>query len=635
MNRIPSSSQADHTSGEPRYSTAWLMTILVGSVFIVETLVMVILPFLPPMSDAAATLLDASLLSIILFPIFYFQAFRPLVRNIAERKQGEIRLRALLDTSVMGVIVIDQQCRIVEFNPASEAMFGYTRDEVIGNNVNMLMPEPARSLHDTYVQNYKVSGVGKIIGYSRDVIARRRDGSTFPMELFVDQVNTGSSSLFIGFLKDVTERKRMEETLVESEEKYRELFDNANDFVYSTDMNGVFVSANRSLANCLGYDRDELIGAHISMILAPESLAIAQQMTARKLAGEADVTQYELEIVSKDGHATPVELNTKLVHKDGNPVLIQGTGRDITERRKGEEAQRLAALVFKNSNEAVMITNEDNCIISVNPSFTRLTGYAPDEVIGRNPRILSSGRQDQVFYRQMWEKLSTTGKWQGELWNKRKDGGVFAEWLSINTILDANNSVYRRVAIFSDITEKKEFDELIWRHANFDTLTQLPNRRLFGDRLEQEIRKSSRVGLPMALMFIDLDKFKEVNDTLGHAQGDLLLVEAARRITECVRESDTVARMGGDEFTVILSELDDVSSVERIAQNVIDVLARPFQLSDGLVEISASIGISLYPDDAAETEELLKHADKAMYASKNLGRNRFVYFSTARPSSPS
>jgi diguanylate cyclase (GGDEF)-like protein/PAS domain S-box-containing protein len=422
------------------------------------------------------------------------------------------------------------------------------------------------------------------------------------------------------------ELRRMDESLRESEAKYRELFDNAIDYLYSTDANGIFTSVNKSLFNRLGYSREEIVGAHIGLILSPENLAIAQQMTARKLAGEAASTQYEMEILSKSGEIISVELSSRLIYQDGKPVGVQGTGRDITERKRAEQEQRLAALVFQSCNEAMMITDADNLIITVNNAFTRITGYLPEEVIGKNPKILNSGRQDQAFYEQMWHTIKTTGQWQGELWNKRKNGEIFAEWLSINTVRNARGFVHRRVALFSDITQKKESDEEIWRHANFDSLTQLPNRRLFRYRLEQEIRKSNRAGLPLALMFIDLDRFKEVNDTLGHDQGDQLLTQTAQRIVECVREADTVARMGGDEFTVILSEIDDMASINRVAQDIIATLEKPFQLPGGHAEVSASMGITFYPRDASNIEDLLKKADKGMYSAKKQGRNQFAYF---------
>jgi len=299
------------------------------------------------------------------------------------------------------------------------------------------------------------------------------------------------------------------------------------------------------------------------------------------------------------------------------------------EHKDSEAELQMAALVYQISSEAMTITDANGAIISINPAFTQLTGYLPEEVIGKNPSILKSGRQDQAFYQDMWRSLNATGHWQGEIWNRRKDGAVYAEWLTINVTRNADGSIHRHVALFSDITEKKKSDELIWRQANFDPLTQLPNRRLFRDRLEQEIKKAHRAGLSLALLFIDLDRFKEVNDTLGHDVGDLLLLQAAGRLRDCVRDTDTVARLGGDEFTVILAELADTSQVDRVAQSITQKLNESFQLGNETVYVSGSVGITLYPADASDAEDLLKNADQAMYVSKNAGRNRFSYFTNA------
>ncbi|NTV11888.1 MAG: EAL domain-containing protein, partial [Zoogloea sp.] len=248
---------------------------------------------------------------------------------------------------------------------------------------------------------------------------------------------------------------------------------------------------------------------------------------------------------------------------------------------------------------------------------------------GKDPKILKSGRNDEAYYRRMWQALNDTGQWQDEMWNRRKDGQEFAEWLTINTIHDAQGKVMRRVAIFSDITERKRSEDIIWRQANYDALTSLPNRRLFRDRLDQEVDKARRTSGTafLALLFIDLDRFKDVNDTLGHEVGDRLLIEAAQRIGACVRSSDTVARLGGDEFTVILPAMDETSRVEQVAQAIIRALSNPFRLgAKEPVYISASVGITLYPGDAEDSQTLLKTADQAMYAAKNQGRNRFSYF---------
>jgi diguanylate cyclase (GGDEF)-like protein/PAS domain S-box-containing protein len=296
------------------------------------------------------------------------------------------------------------------------------------------------------------------------------------------------------------------------------------------------------------------------------------------------------------------------------------------ERNQTGEALRLAASIYQNTSEAMMITDENNKIVAINPAFTEVTGYREDEVLGKDPRMLASGSHDEEFFQSMWNTLKTTGGWQGEIWNRRKNGDEFVEWLTINTIYDIQGDVYRRVSLFSDITDRKKADALIWRQANYDTLTQLPNRRLFTDRLEQGTKIARREGLHLALLFLDLDRFKEVNDTLGHHVGDELLVDAARRIKSCVRESDTVARLGGDEFTVILNELHDLSCIGSISQKIIDTMAKPFQLRDEQIFISASIGITVYPEDGLLSEELLKNADQAMFAAKQNGRNRINYF---------
>ncbi len=284
---------------------------------------------------------------------------------------------------------------------------------------------------------------------------------------------------------------------------------------------------------------------------------------------------------------------------------------------------QLAATIFEASSEAMIVCDENNHILTVNPAFTTLTGYSADEVLGKNPSLLKSGKQPLSFYEQMWHQINNQGRWDGEVWNLRKDGELYAEWLSINVIENGDGTPKRYVAIFSDITEKKQADELIWTHANYDQLTHLPNRRLFRDRLEQSIKSACRSKIAFALMFIDLDRFKQVNDTMGHDVGDQLLKEAALRIHQCVRDMDTVARMGGDEFTVILSQISDPAYAGRVAESIIEKLKAPFTLAGKEMHVSASIGIALYPADGIDAESLLKNADSAMYAAKLSGSGRY------------
>ncbi len=296
------------------------------------------------------------------------------------------------------------------------------------------------------------------------------------------------------------------------------------------------------------------------------------------------------------------------------------------EQSHARNEQKIASLVYQNTSEAMIVTDANNTIIAVNPAFVKVTGYTADEIIGKNPRILQSGKHDKAFYDNLWQALNSTGKWQGELWDKRKNGETYPKWLTIDSILNKDGALQGYLALFSDISLFKKAEDLIWQQANYDSLTGLPNRRMFNDRLNQEIKKVQRTKLEIALIFLDLDRFKEINDSLGHAMGDKLLKEAAQRLRGCVREVDTVARLGGDEFVIILTGIDEPEAIDGVAKNILTILGQPFWLENETAYISASIGIALYPGDARDAVTLIKSADQAMYNAKKKGRNCYSYF---------
>ncbi len=289
----------------------------------------------------------------------------------------------------------------------------------------------------------------------------------------------------------------------------------------------------------------------------------------------------------------------------------------------------LARKVIEASQDGVMICTADGAIEFVNPAFTALTGYEADEVMGLQPSILRSGRQDRVFYDAMWQALRDKGAWQGEIWNRRKDGEIYAEWLSITAIRDESGVVSQYAAVFSDITERKRMEERVKSLAYFDSLTGLPNRRLLHDRLALAMASAHRHETQLAIMFLDLDLFKRINDTLGHAAGDAMLIETGRRLQSVVREGDTVARLGGDEFIVLLSEIADTADTAKLAERIIGEVRKPVTWEGRKLYVTTSVGIAVYPDDATDPEELLKSADIAMYRSKDLGRNNYHLFSAA------
>ena len=459
----------------------------------------------------------------------------------------------------------------------------------------------------------------------------------------------GQPTLLAGGTVNITGQKQAELALRASEERANRLAtmlrlvsDNVPDMIWAKDLNRRYLFANKAICEQLlgasstdePLGRDDLFFAQRQRASHPED---ANWHTFGEICRDTDGDTLRSgkpmrfdeagfvggRFVSLEVHKAP------LVDDHGQLMGVVGTARDVTEQKAAQDKLRLASLVLEHSSEALLATDADNRIVEVNPAFTALTGYTRDEVLGRNPSLLSSGRQGPDFYKAMWHDLTTQGHWQGELWNQRKNGEVFAEWLTINTIYHPDGSVHRRVALFSDVTQKKLAEELIWKQANFDALTGLPNRRMFLDRLAQDLLKAQRSGHRLAVFFLDLDHFKEVNDRLGHETGDLLLREAAQRLSACVRASDTVARLGGDEFTVILPDVDAPARVETIAHNIIGALSRPYALNGHLAHITVSIGITFYPQDATDIESLLENADQAMYEAKRNGRNSFDVFTRA------
>lgn len=294
-------------------------------------------------------------------------------------------------------------------------------------------------------------------------------------------------------------------------------------------------------------------------------------------------------------------------------------------RYEGEQL-KLAALVFGNNSEAVMISDVHNHIITVNRAFTEITGYSESEVLGQNPRLFASGHHDQKFYRDLWQAVLEQGCWRGEMWNRRKNGEVYPEWLSITLVRDERGDVTHHIGIFLDITERKRREEKMGHLANFDQITDLPNRTLLNDRMEQTIASIERRGGYAAVLFIDLDHFKQINDSLGHDLGDVLLKQLTLRLHNCLRRSDTLARFGGDEFVVLLTDVKDGGEAAMVAEKMLASLKEPLDVSGHSLHVAISIGIALCPDDGVDTVSLLRNADLAMYRAKESGRGRYAFY---------
>ena len=433
------------------------------------------------------------------------------------------------------------------------------------------------------------------------------------------------------------ERKHAEKALqlvqareAEALQEFRLMLDMSGEGFWKVNTStGYLLEVNDAYCHMVGYARDEIVGSHISKF---EAVELSQEIIAEHIQRiiELGTDRFETRHRHRDGHLLDIEIVVSYIRETDCAIAFM---RDVSGRKQTEEAMRIAAITF-DTQEGIMITDADATILRVNQAFRDITGYSAAEVIGQNPRIFQSGRHDAVFFQSMWSELLATGKWAGEVWDRRKSGEIYPKLMTITAVRDDSQRATHYVAVFRDISNRKKSEQEIHQLAFYDSLTQLPNRRLLADRLQQAVAASVRNGKHGALLFLDLDHFKTINDTQGHVMGDQLLIEVARRLQICVREGDSVARLGGDEFVVVLEGLsrdakEAASQTELIADKIRNELGKPYVLNDFECLSTASIGISLFLGHRESAEDLLKHADVAMYQAKSAGRNAIRFFDPA------
>ncbi len=412
------------------------------------------------------------------------------------------------------------------------------------------------------------------------------------------------------------------------------IFESNPDALLIIDIDRVIVMANRQAAVLLGYEQGELQGRKFETVV-PDRMRASHallQPSLRKAGGKAPAQPQESLILRKDGQEIDVEFNVKPVRTD-HGVLVACTLSDIRARNRAEAELRISATAFE-SNDGIVVTDAKGVIQRINQAFTQISGFSLADLVGRTTDMLRSSRHDNEFYAAILDEIRKSGGWQGEMWAKRRSGEEYPVWLNISVVHDKEGRVTHFVGSHSDITERKQAEAEIKDLAFFDQLTGLPNRTLFGDRLKQAIRSADRSGHYGALLFIDLDNFKELNDTMGHDIGDKLLRQVAKRLISFIREVDTVARLGGDEFVVILGDLHKEESgaanqAEAVAEKALDALREPYHLGEVTYTSTASIGATLFRDKSGSFEELMKQADLAMYKSKAVGRNTVRFFDPA------
>lgn len=422
------------------------------------------------------------------------------------------------------------------------------------------------------------------------------------------------------------ELKAIEKTLRESENYLRTILDSEPECVKLLASDGSVLHMNPAGLAMIDADSlGDIKGAGVNSLLLPQYRPAFKRLVEQVFAGESGSLEFEIVGLKgnrrwMDTHATPMRDST------GKVIAFLAVSRDITARKNAEDQLNLAARVFSEAHEGILITDAAANIIDVNPTFSEITGFSRDEIIGKNPRILQSGKHSSEFYRDMWDTLIRNKHWRGEVWNKRKNGELYAELLTMSALCDEQGQVINYIGLFSDITPFKQQQQMLELLAHYDPLTQLPNRNLFSDRLVQAIAHSKREKSLLAICFLDLDGFKPINDQYGHEAGDKVLIEVAQRLKASLREEDTLSRHGGDEFVILLGDLHSIDECKQTLARIHQTIVEPYAINGHSAHISVSSGITIYPLDNADPDTLVRHADHAMYQAKLAGKNRYHLF---------
>ena len=550
-------------------------------------------------------------------------AIKHLFEDIGQREE---RFRTIV-TQVPGAVFRYRPDGPIEFvSDAIEEISGYPARQFMRGTTdswtNLIAPDD-RKRHRRTVANALASGKPYQIEYR---IIDASGTERWLAENGQPQAGDGHNPLWVdGIMADISERKHNEMRIEALLAEQSAILDNVM-FGVMFVRNRHIVSVNRRCEELFGYAPGAMVGSSTA-ILFPTSFDF-ESAGARQYPSlsEGNYFNEERHYLRQDGSSFWCMVSGyALDHRRANEGSIW-VYADITERKEAEEKLRLSATVIEHIADGVVVLDAQGSIVTVNPAFTQITGYTAAEAIGRDYMLTRSGRHEQSFYDEMWREQLDTGFWQGELWNRRKNGDVYLEWLTVSAVRDSRGRATHYVGVFSDITRAKESQDKLDHLAHHDPLTALPNRLLFNDRLQHALQRATRDGEQLALLFIDLDRFKNVNDTLGHHIGDELLKQVARALLERLREGDTLARLGGDEFIVLLENVGSHYGPAHVAEKLVQMFDQPFQVAGHELFVTCSVGISLFPDDASDLNMLIRNADVAMYQAKARGRNGYSFY---------
>ncbi|MDY7574608.1 PAS domain S-box protein [Actimicrobium sp. CCI2.3] len=552
-------------------------------------------------------------------------------RDVTERKKAEELLkrasqysRSLIEASLDPLVTISAEGKITDVNTATEQVTGLIRTELVGSDFTDYFTDPVQA-REGYQQ---VFAEGFVTDYPLAI--RHRSGQITDV-LYNASVYRDDAGQVLGIFaaaRDVTERKKAEELLKRASQYSRSLIEASLDPLVTISAEGKITDVNTATEQVTGLMRTELVGSDFTDYFTDP---VQAREGYQQVFAKGFVTDYPLAIRHRSGKITDVLYNASVYRDDVGRVLgIFAAARDVTERKRAESLVQ-AASVFTYAREGIVITNADGTILNVNAAFTRITGYGREEVLGRNTNLLGSGHQDKDFYAGMWADLTQKGHWYGEVFNRRKDGGVYIGALNIASVLGLDGKTEHYVGFFSDITASKEHQTQLEHIAHFDVLTNLPNRSLLADRLRQAMAQATRRSQLLAVVYIELDGFKAVNDRHGHDVGDQLLILLASAMKNALREGDTLARIGGDEFVAVLVDQESPERCAQVLARLVEIAAETHLQGDLVLQVSASLGVTFYPQaDDIDADQLLRQADQTMYQAKLAGKNRYHIFDFAQ-----
>src|ERR671913_1270257 len=553
-----------------------------------------------------------------------------------ELRKSEARYRTVLEAAFDAIVTITPDGIVRWFNRGAERIFGHRAEEVIGQPVTLLMPERYRELCVAGLHRYPRTGEARVVGGTTELVGLRKDGSEFPIEMSLGETHEHGERLFTGMIRDVTERKRTEDALREARDRFRGIFENAPIGVAMVTLEGRYLQVNHSLCGILGYSEEELQTLTWQEITHPDDLAASKAFARRIVAGEFPRYHLEKRFLHADGHTVWASLSVSLVRDaEGEPIYFVSQIQDVTERKRFEEAlEQLSQqheMVLKSAGEGIFGLDLHGELTFVNPAASDMTGWSTQDLLDRpmhnllhhtKPDGAHYPREECPIYAALEDGI-THSRDDEVFW--RKDGTRFpVEYISSPIFEDGE--IVGAVVTFRDITERKALEQQLQHQAFHDPLSGLPNRALFMDRLERAITRANRRGTKIAVLFVDLDNFKVINDSLGHEVGDLLLVAVAERLKTCLRPEDTAARLGGGEFTILVEDISCVGEVVQIAERIADILRPPFALEDQEVFATVSTGIALNGTAPEQPADILRYADLAMYRAKHRGKARYEVF---------